>query len=641
MILTATVLACGASTTFGDTVLVLSRVSGGTLNTWPPYSEVSGTFANSSGNSAVSTDPVPTYGTRFGAGTIPVWTVKPSLQLGGGVYEVSVTLPVSDNIPSDIAVNLSCVGGSLSTNKTLAFGGSKNAWNFVCYLTNDVGVVDPEITFTYSDTLMDGVTTQPVASYTRRVYTAPLRFKGISDPCITVAPPSAVLGPLVAGQTYVDVPGVATNATAVNVYADGVLIGSKVTAVTEGVNRVTTSGLAKDTKLVATQTIGGQESCKPNADTIGPKVGGGANPSIYVSMILDQNAALTGPVGASATPTLVQYHIPYTGLSGGFGTAPTGGIKVDPNGCWQTVTVTPGVDPTGQFQGAVALPDANSFAALAGLGFELGEAGDTGPFEIYIDNIVNGDSVIEDFESYTNGQPEVLFAGPASAGILGGDSIAYPRISEVSTANADTGTKSLRYFWQFKDNLTTLWQRAQASGNGSAKTYPIVDLSKPISVRVLVLPVGSTKSKLTLSSAPRSQTAYLGNLLVLSVSANGTPPYSYAWTKDGVDLGISTSSYTVPSVSETTAGTYSVLVTDANCSIQSPPAAITVSTQPPPPGKIDIHLAAPNAVLSWTGTYVLQSSLNVTGAYGDLSGATSPYTNDVTGSAKFFRLRTP
>ncbi len=635
----STVVALSTLTALGDKVFVLAKKNSTEINDWPPYLET-GSFYASSGNSKVTEDPVPAYGTRFGVAGYPAITVKPTLANAGGVYAVHVTIPTT-SAAADITTDITAVGCTLSTNRTLAFGGVFERWNFVCYITNDVGVTEPEITFTYSTTLIDGVTPQDGTGFGRRWYPAPLRFTAVGDPCLATPPPPEVSGPLVAGQTYVDVPGIATNATAVRVYADGALIGSKSTGVTGGMNRVTTSGLVKDTKIVATQTVNNQESCTPNEGTFGPKVGGGANPPIYVSMILDQNAALTGPVGASATPTSVQYHIPYIGLSGGYGTAPTGGIRVEPNGCWQTVTVTPGVDPTGQFQGAVALPDANPFAALAGLGFELGDAADAGPFEIYIDNIVNGDVVIEDFESYTNGQPEVLFAGPGAAGLLGGDSIALPRISEITTANADTGTKSLRYYWQFKDNLTTLWQRAVANGAGSDKKYPIVDLSKPISVRVLVLPVGETKNKLTLSDAPRNQTAYLGGSLTLSVTANGTPPYSYAWSKDGVDLGVSTSTYNIANVTAESAGTYSVLVTDANCSIQSPPALITVSEQPPPPGRIEIQLSPPNVTLSWAGPYVLQSAASVSGTYTDVSGATSPYSVNASAGPQFFRLRTP
>lgn len=638
-------LALGTSTALADKVTVTAKKSSTEVNDWPPYLEDTtglGTFFASSGNSTVTEDPVPTWGTRFGVTGFPVITVKPTLANPGGVYQVDVTLPTSDNIPANVTTKITAIGCTVSTSITEAMGGPKNAWNFVCYITNEVGVTEPEITLTYSDTLVDGVTAQEACGFSRRWYPAPLRFTAVGDPCLAVPTLAEVKGPLVAGQTYVDVPGVSSNATTVTVYADGVPIGSKVTGVSGGENRVTTSALVKDAKLVATQTIGGQEGCVPNAGTFGPRVGGGANPPIYVSFILDQNAALTGPVGASATPTLAQYHVPYAGLSGGFGTAPTGGVRLDPNGCWQTVTVQPG-EPSGQLQGAVTLPDPNPYAALGGLGFELGEAADTGPFEIYIDNVMNGDTVIEDFESYTNGQPEVLFSAPGAAGIVGGDSMLLPRVSEVTTANADTGTKSLRYFWQFKDNLTTLWQRVVAGGSGSDKKYPIVDLSKPISVRLLVLPVGQSTNKLTLNAAPANQTGYRGRPFTFSVIAVGTPPYAYQWSKDGVIIdGATSSTYSFAALADTDAGLYSVSVTDANCRIDSPPALLTVSEQLPPPGRIDIAVQDPaKIVLSWEGPYILQSASVAAGPYADVSNAASPHTADIAGNARFYRLRSP
>jgi len=578
-------LALGAPAALGDKVLVLAKKSSTEINDWPPYLEDTtyGAFYPSSGNSNVTEDQPPKYGTRFGYSGYPAITVKPTLANAGGVYRIDVTLPTSSSIPSDVTTKMTAVGCTLSTNMTLAMGGPQNQWNFVCYITNDVGVTEPEITFTYSDTLIDGTTAQAACSFSRRWYPAPLRFTAVGDPCLATPALPQVYGPLVVDQTYVDVPGVATNATAVTVYADGVQIGSKTNDVTPGVNRVTTSPLVKDAKIVATQTVNGQEGCAPNAGTYGPKVGSGANQAIYVSLILDQNAALTGPVGTNATPTGAQYHIPYLGLSGGYGTAPLGGVPVYPSGCWQTVTITPGTDPQGQFVGAVSLPDPNPFAALAGIGFELGDVADTGPYDLYIDNIVNGDVVIEDFESYTNGQPEVLFSGPAAAGILGGDSIGVPRISQVSTNTADTGNNSLRYSWQFKDTLNTLWQRAVANGPGAAIRYPVVDLSKPISFRLLLLPVGETTTKLSVGPLP-SQTKSPGQSVTFTALARGEGPFTYQWKKDGIELsGETNSTYTIASVTPDHAGAYTVVVDNDACDpVESSPAQLIVQTAPTP-----------------------------------------------------------
>jgi hypothetical protein len=47
-----------------------------------------------------------------------------------------------------------------------------------------------------------------------------------------------------------------------------------------------------------------------------------------------------------------------------------------------------------------------------------------------------------------------------------------------------------------------------------------------------------------------------------------------------------------------------------------------------------------NVVLSWSdSTFGLQSSVSITGTFSNLSGAASPYTNPITGAARYFRLK--
>ena len=56
------------------------------------------------------------------------------------------------------------------------------------------------------------------------------------------------------------------------------------------------------------------------------------------------------------------------------------------------------------------------------------------------------------------------------------------------------------------------------------------------------------------------------------------------------------------------------------------------------PVTLSIAKVGGDVVLTWpTGT--LQQGTNVTGIYSDLSGATSPYTNAVSGMPRYFRVR--
>ena len=57
------------------------------------------------------------------------------------------------------------------------------------------------------------------------------------------------------------------------------------------------------------------------------------------------------------------------------------------------------------------------------------------------------------------------------------------------------------------------------------------------------------------------------------------------------------------------------------------------------PGPIRIARPGTQPTLSWTGAGTLQSATTIAGPWADVTGATTPYSVDVTASAKFFRLR--
>jgi hypothetical protein len=55
---------------------------------------------------------------------------------------------------------------------------------------------------------------------------------------------------------------------------------------------------------------------------------------------------------------------------------------------------------------------------------------------------------------------------------------------------------------------------------------------------------------------------------------------------------------------------------------------------------LSITTSSGSISVSWPGgAGTLQQATNVAGPYQDISGATSPYTNQVVGQAKFFRLK--
>jgi hypothetical protein len=66
----------------------------------------------------------------------------------------------------------------------------------------------------------------------------------------------------------------------------------------------------------------------------------------------------------------------------------------------------------------------------------------------------------------------------------------------------------------------------------------------------------------------------------------------------------------------------------------------TVSVLPQPVVSIR-QISAQIVVVTWTGGGTLQSSSSVTGPYSDVPGATSPYTNQITAKAMFYRVPCP
>ncbi len=66
-----------------------------------------------------------------------------------------------------------------------------------------------------------------------------------------------------------------------------------------------------------------------------------------------------------------------------------------------------------------------------------------------------------------------------------------------------------------------------------------------------------------------------------------------------------------------------------------------VPPPPPPaqPGTLSIQRLGNAVVLSWTGSYPLQSSGSVNGGWSDVGITTGPYTNTLGTSSLFFRLR--
>ncbi len=437
-----------------DQVIVLCKPSGfNSCPTWcenAPLADWSGSGSSSHSTAVGDNATGSTFAFQNLGPAQPSISITPTLGFDSPTtcYQVDVT-HISGNASPNILVALTVSGANLVTTlggttpatQTDGFQATKgiNAWYTIGYLTN-LTTTTPTVTFTYiSGTL---------AATGGRWYTDGYRFTETGLACQNSPQLIAVNGPLAAGQTNVNVPNLTNAPTKVNVYSDdgtGVQTSIGSLTVSGQTNAVVpTTPLVKGTLISATQIVGGQESCLVPTNT-GALVGGGANTFVGFCLDMQQDATLTGPIGAtggSASSDL--YFLGADGRTGGFGTAPRDPVIITPSTCWQTVSIDPTTASYFHWNTSTStLADPNQFAQLDALAIAI-EDTDAGPYDIYIDNFVNGDTVIENWEEATNGQAAVGFSQPSFSTTTSGDLLSQPpgsitpNISVVTTNHADS-----------------------------------------------------------------------------------------------------------------------------------------------------------------------------------------------------------
>ncbi len=147
-------------------------------------------------------------------------------------------------------------------------------------------------------------------------------------------------------------------------------------------------------------------------------------------------------------------------------------------------------------------------------------------------------------------------------------------------------------------------------------------------------------------TAPASQAVAAGSTVSFSVVANGTPPLSYQWRFNEVDVaGATDSSYSRVDVQSADAGNYSVKVSNAAGSVISPDAVLAVNTPPALSsiGDITVHAGATATVTASASdvdagqalAYSLGTGAPAAAAIGATSGIfTWPTTGADAGSSK-------
>lgn len=479
------------------------------------------------------------YSTTFtnAASNLQGITLRPTLGVTGGVYKVyHVFSSTAANVTLDAILGVTNDAGcTLSFTETDKFQRSYGTpapqqWQVLGFLTNNADTSTPTITFYYKS----GVVT---ATGGNRLVVDTFRFS-LYNPCLDVAT-VGITGPLATNSSTVIVTAV-TNATAVTVYQDSgsgfVQIGQLTTGVVDGNNAVPVTGLVKGAAVAATQTVGGQEGCAPTAGFI---VGGGANPSVRIALNVRENTALTGPVGAAGSGSIVHMIGTSTLLSGG---APEQGIVLQPSTSWQTISFTNNVDPLVTWAGTDASPGTwdGPYGAVDGLAIAC--EGDSGPFDIYIDDMENGThGVFQNWEGAAVGAQAYGFSQPSFSGSTGGNLLGAPNVAQVVNTTASGGTKSLRVTFQYNSDSINKWLRLVTSG-ATPVANPQVDVNEPVSFKILLLPPGAA---LPQPPAPGSLSlSRVGTDVVLNWTGSYPLQSSTNVTGTYVDVGVVTGPYT-------------------------------------------------------------------------------------------------
>ncbi len=607
-------VAAGLSLARADVVIVETRLKSG-QNSCPPYCELYGNWGNSSIKSSAAGLDGGRPGSRY-ATQASSFSIQPTLGEAGGHYYVEVTHATASSISADIVVSIATEGGGGLPETTTGFQRTNgvNEWFRIGTIDLNPGVTQPTITFSH------------LSGATSRTYADAFRFVNTNDVCLMGLPQlTTVNGPLAAGQTFVNVPAVNSNAQKVTVYAfDGsayTQLGELAAGVIEGVNVVPTVPLVKRQVIVATQWKDGIESCKV---TTGPFVGGGANPQLRLSLSIADTAPTNHVIGASGSAPLGSHLVFLKAdgtVDGAFGVAPTGGLALTPSTCWQHISFDRASDPLFGWSGAYGNSWlSNDWAVLDAIAFCVQDTQDSGPFSIYIDNFMNGTNLIEDFESYANGETAVLITKPSQSGSTSTAPTPYllapppgavsPDECVVVSTNVASGNRCLFMSWQFKDDSNQDWLRATFQGQG--KPFPIVDLRQPISFDVLLLPVGQTQGHFVNVGTVENQRVFETQDATFSVVPTGPGAFTYQWSLNGFDLpGATASAYAVVHATAADAGVYTVKVHDGTCPTERS-AVLTVLSPVPTITNQPVSLTV---YLTQDATFSAAASGNVPSGY--------------------------
>jgi hypothetical protein len=269
---------------------------------------------------------------------------------------------------------------------------------------------------------------------------------------------------------------------------------------------------------------------------------------------------------------------------GGGATATTPTITAQPVGQVVAVGSTVSLSVTASGTAPFTYQWSKNGAAIAGasnaaLAVANAQASDSGTYRVTITNAAGSITSTAAQVTIDGGAvftPPAITAQPAGATVVEGGTASF--------AVTATGTAPLTYQWRRNGAALSGATNATLTIVGvllaDAGNYAVVVTNRAGSITTAtgLLTVTPAATRPVVTVQPQGLSALVGASVTLAVTATGTPPLSYQWSKDGAPLvGATGATLSLANLQAANAGNYSIVVTNALGSTPSAAAPLTLT----------------------------------------------------------------
>jgi hypothetical protein len=252
----------------------------------------------------------------------------------------------------------------------------------------------------------------------------------------------------------------------------------------------------------------------------------------------------------------------------------------------------------------------------------------------YIGVVALNDATCVAYSATFNGEEDIYFLRIPDLPIQ--VTIAKAGPNAVLSWNAVVGNT---YCLQYKSSLTEPWPSGSneiclvATNSQMMVTDTLLGAAAQRFYRVAV--TAYAPGAPVIMTQPASVTNYVSLAASFSVTASGTPPLYYQWSKDGTNIaGATQNSLSIGPIAPSDAGSYMVRVTNISGFLDSTSAVLTVlsaPTNPPSIAGLVVHLPFDNDLIDATGRGNNGTAIQLTATSSNVSSGT--FVSGMLGSA--------